>query len=112
MFRPGVFTSRASCTMRDRELETAINAKLPRGQVAAFTVKDDYSEIYGLTFSYRGLSKTFMRKSFDLDIADLVDGLSITSESMQNVRLPAGWVDDEDEAAEMPNWVKDLEDGF
>lgn len=108
MFKAGVFTSNAVCTSRDRELERAINQKLERGSVHLFTIKDEHAEHYGLTYSWRGLSKTFTRRTHELDVDDIAEGLAITARGMENVGLPHGWVYDEEDTHAFPDWVEDL----
>jgi len=108
MFRSGVFTSRATCTPRDLELEQRINRKLKSGRVSCFTMKGDPDDYYGVTYSLRGLSKTHMRKEFDVDDNDLIEGLNITARGMENTKLPPGYTYDEDDAERFPQWVQDL----
>ena len=107
-FRAGVFTSRAICTPRDLELEQAINRKLPLGKVSAFTVEDKNGDSYGITYSWRGLSKTFYRTGFDIDIDDMIEGLGITAHGMENVKLPPGYTYEEEDAEKFPQWVEDM----
>ena len=107
-FRSGSFVSNAIVTPRDRQLEAAINRRLPHGSVALFTVREDGNETYGMIYTLRSLSKTIMRQQHDLDVRDIVDALTITSFSMQNVRLPASYSYDEDDANKLPDWAEDL----
>ena len=107
-FRAGVFTSRAICTPRDLELEQAINSKLQLGKVSAFTVEDKNGDSYGLTYSWRGLSKTHLRRTFEVDIDDVIEGLAITAHGMENVKLPPGYTYEEEDAAKFPQWVEDM----
>lgn len=110
-FRAGSFTSRATCTPRDLELEAEINKKLKVGKVSLFTMKDEHADFYGLTYSFRGLSKTVMRRTFDLDVDDVIEGLAITTHGMENAKLTPGWVYEEEDAARFPEWVEDLISG-
>jgi hypothetical protein len=110
MFKAGVFTSKAICTPRDLELEAAINNKLKQGRVSLFTMPDERGEYYGLTYSWRGLSKTMTRRTFDLDIDDVIEGLAITAHGMENAKLPPGYTYEEEDAAKFPQWVEDMLD--
>ena len=102
-FKAGVFTSAATCTHADRELETRLNAKLTAGRAILWTQPD--TQEYGLTYSYNGLSKAFMRRTFDLDVDDVAKGLMQTMQTMQNARLRPGWTYDENEVDQLPNWL-------
>lgn len=102
-FKPGVFTSNATCTPADLELEQQLNAKLKCGRVVLWSMPNGH----GMTFSYNGLSKTFMRRNFELDLDEVTDGLLRTAAGMQNARLRPGWTYDED-AIEQQS--KDIED--
>jgi hypothetical protein len=98
MIRKGLFASTATCTTRDRELERRINARLPRGHVAAYTIVDGDDTRYGLTYSCGIKSKNFERERFELDVGALIKGLGITETDMANTQLPRGWVYDQDDA--------------
>ena len=46
--------SSAGCTLADRQLEQAVNAKLDRGRVAMYSTPS----AYGLVFSWKGCNHT------------------------------------------------------
>jgi hypothetical protein len=96
--RKGLFASTAVCTTRDRELERRINARLPRGRVAAYTIVDGDDTRYGLTYSNGIKSKNFERDRFEIDVDALIKGLGITATDMANTQLPRGWVYDVEDA--------------
>lgn len=99
MLKRGVFTSSATCTDSDRNLENEINRRLAgRGKVSAYTILDPDGNRYGITYSHNGRHQTFVRQRFDVDIDALIGGLNITAMGMENVSIPRGWVYDPDEA--------------
>jgi len=56
--------SSAVCTLADRQLEQAINAKLERGRVAVYSTPN----AYGLVFSWKGWNHTVEQEApFDAD---------------------------------------------
>ena len=101
MIRKGLFQSNATCTDRDRELETRINEKLAefgRGRVALYTEENNGGPQYGMVFSFGSRTKTFTRNSFELDIDRIVAGLALTVEGMENSRVEFGWTYDLEDA--------------
>jgi len=110
-FKPGVFTSRTTCTPADLELERALNAKLKLGKVTCYTV-DMTPPRYGVCFTWRGMSRTHERPEFfGVAYADeLVDALMTMADGMQNARLSPAWTANEDELKDMPQWLEDIID--
>ena len=103
MIRKGLFGSNATCTTRDRALENRINDRLAgRGKVAAYTIQDGEQTRYGLTYSNGSKHKSFERDRFELDVDMLIEGLGMTAASMDNTRIPRGWVYDQEDADANP----------
>jgi hypothetical protein len=98
MIRKGLFQSNATCTEQDRELEARINeglARAGRGRVALYTEERDGGQKFGMVFYIGTRSKTVTRDHFELDIEDVVRGLSSIA---QNAALPIGWSYDVEDA--------------
>lgn len=104
MFKTNAFASSAICTGRDRALEKTINARLGAGfgKVAAYTIQDGEQTRYGLTYSNGSKHKSFERDRFELDVDMLIEGLGMTAASMDNTRIPRGWVYDQEDADANP----------
>jgi hypothetical protein len=107
-FKAGTFASNATCTAADLELEAAINAKLKLGRVTLWTIVDPRGNQYAATYAFRGKTKVFTRRIFEIDLHDFIEGLMITAQGMENTKLPRGWVDDADEADQLPDYVEDF----
>lgn len=96
------FASKTECTHDDRALEQSINNRLGRGSGSVACYRD--SSGFGLVYSFNGLTKEFRRERLEVDVERLLKGLELTRSGMMNARLPAGWVDDPDDADYDPTW--------
>jgi hypothetical protein len=78
--------SSAVCTLADRQLEQAINAKLERGRVAMYSTPS----AHGLVFSWKGRNHMVeQEQAFDAD--EVVAKATDWADSLENTRLPKGW---------------------
>jgi hypothetical protein len=78
--------SSSVCTLADRQLEQAINAKLERGRVAVYSTPSSY----GLVFSWTGRNHTVEQESpFDAD--EVVTKATEWADKLENSGLPKGW---------------------
>jgi len=76
----------AVCTLADRQLEQAINAKLECGRVAMYSTPS----AYGLVFSWKGLNHTVEQEApFDAD--EVIAKASEWADRLENSGLPKGW---------------------
>jgi hypothetical protein len=80
------FESAATCTDADRELEQAVNARLERGRISAYS----HPKGFGVVFSWRGINRTAEQEQpFDVDQA--VTLATQWADKMENQGLPKGW---------------------
>jgi hypothetical protein len=78
--------SSAVCTLADRQLEQAINAKLGRGRVAMYSTPS----AYGLVFCWKGRNHTVEQETpFDAD--EIINKVSEWADKLENSGLPKGW---------------------
>jgi hypothetical protein len=78
--------SSAVCTLADRQLEQAINDKLERGRVAAYSTPSSY----GLVFSWKGRNHTVEQEApFESD--EVIAKTGGWTDKLENSGLPKGW---------------------
>jgi len=78
--------SSAVCTLADRQLEQAINAKLERGRVAMYSTPS----AYGLVFSWKGRNHTVEQEA-PFDAEEVVARGQEWADKLENSGLPKGW---------------------
>jgi hypothetical protein len=78
--------SSAVCTLADRQLEQAINAKLERGRVAVYSTPSSY----GLVFTWKGRNHTVEQEA-PFDAEEVATKATEWADKLENTGLPKGW---------------------